>query len=125
MIQTNKRLLVTNVILLVLYWLLTFFWLNDVYLFKWASHNWKFSLGLWAIVLILMLFRKWRTSSLVSSTLVLGLFVGQYLGDYIKSVDTSEHVTHKGFFIWVLMVLFSLVLGLIIERKAKDKTYGI
>ena len=60
--------------------------------------------------------QKWRTSSLVSSTLVLGLFVGQYLGDYIKSVDTSEHVTHKGFFIWVLMVLFSLV-GLIIERK--------
>lgn len=97
------------------------------YLFGWAIHNWKFYLILSVIPLLLLLFNKQLVSVSISAGIVLGLFIGNYLGAFIRKLNMAKvvegmtnqekarlHLNH-GFSIWIVIILLSIIIGVIVQ----------
>lgn len=101
--------------------------LADEYLFEWLAFNYKFYLILVFIPILLAILNKEIISILMTFGITTGVFVGNYLGGYLKKLNIAKITdsmspgeiymlrSHKGFYIWMAIILFSLVLGVFIE----------
>ncbi len=128
---------VIEIFILAVTGLLAFTALNKEYLFQWAAHNWKFSLLLVAVALVLILFNKQLVSAFMTAGIVLGIFVGSLIGNIIKDLNVAKITEgmqaeeryrlrhHPGFEIWMGVILLSIAAGIIVQviasRRPKNR----
>ena len=109
--------------------------LADVYWFDWTMHN-KY-LFIWVGVIVLVIAKKNIMSIFIAYGNVLGIVLGQYLGDPIQAsniklisdIMTAEEVAkayhHPAFEIWFttifICVITSIIVNAILERKQVKK----
>lgn len=99
---------------------------SNKYLYKWtADHKYLY---IWIIILILTIYRQHIIALLLTCGNVIGVLIGQSLGDYIRNenmkkiteIMTAEQVyhlqKHYGFVIWILTLFAFLVIGTIIQK---------
>ncbi|WIV12717.1 hypothetical protein [Proteiniborus sp. MB09-C3] len=122
---------IIEVFILVVIALLAFTVLNTEYLFEWAAHNWNFYLFLGAIALLLLFLNKRFVSAFMTTGIVVGIFVGNYLGRLIKGFNEGKIVEgmkaeevyrlrhHPGFEIWIGVILLSIVIGIVMQMIGK------
>lgn len=107
--------------------------LKEEYLFGWAIHNWTFSLVLCLVPLFLILINKRMVSTFMSIGIVGGLFIGNYLGDYLRTLNVAKitpemsnqeianlHLNH-GFVIWIAIIIGFVIVALIAEFLVRKK----
>lgn len=112
--------------------------LNGEYLFGWAAHNWSFYLILSAIPILLTLFNKTKAGIIIATGITGGIFVGNYLGNYIKEANTRKIIEgmtgeelhrisqHPGFVIWMIILIVSLLIGSVVQMiitKGRRKVF--
>ena len=119
--------LIVHAIILGIIELLAFTVLNEDYLFEWVAHNWIYYLILAAVVLLLVVFDKKIVSVCMTAGISLGIFIGSFLGNTIKLHNMNKIVEsmtgeeiyrlrhHYGFEIWLGIILFSFVIGFMIQ----------
>ncbi|OLR64160.1 hypothetical protein [Peptoniphilus porci] len=111
---------------------------NNVYVFEWTSH--RYYLYLWLGVLILTYLDKKYISYAITLANVIGLFIGQYLGDYIQSINIAKITNntdaeniyrlskHYGVFIWIFSIMLAILIAIMIGfikryKKLKNLSY--
>ncbi len=100
-------------------------------LFVWMAEN-KYCY-IWILSFLFILFRKYILSYCVTFGNILGIFIGQYLGDYIRNIR-MEKITpfstveqkwylsmHYGVAIWIIVILIFLIIGLVVSRIINKK----
>jgi len=99
--------------------------LQNVYLIKWAAHN--YFLFIWILVIIFSLLQKKYISFAITIGNLIGIIIGQLLGDMIRNkrilmindaMDEGQKYFlshHYGAFIWFITVIIFLVTGIILE----------
>ena len=110
---------------------------SDEYLFGWATHNWKLYLILSIIPLLLLFFKKQLVSVFMGTGIVVGLFIGNYLGDLIRKLNMEkvvEGMTNQeiarlhhdpGFSIWIVIILLSIIIGVIVQTIISKRRVNI
>ena len=118
---------VIEVLILSVAYLLAYTIFSNECLFGWITHNWKFYLILSIIPLLLLFFKKQLVSVFMSTGIVIGLFIGNYLGDLIIKLNMAKVVggmTNQemarlhhdpGFSIWIVIILLSIIIGVIVQ----------
>lgn len=113
--------------------LLAFTVLNKEYLFGWAAHNWEFYMALGGIALLLLFSNKQFVSTLMTVGIAVGIFIGNFLGGAIKGFNALKIVEgmkaeevyrlqhHPGFEIWIAVILFSIVVGIVMQITTAKK----
>lgn len=110
--------------------------LNSEYLFEWIAHNWMFYVGLCVIAYLPLLFDKQYVSILMTDGIVVGIFVGNYVGAFIRDINISKITDqssaeeiyrlqhHPGFEIWMGCIVVGIILGVIVQKRfgKRDKT---
>lgn len=134
--QKNKKLwhAFIQMIIFILTFVISRKYFNNVYVFEWTSH--RYYLYIWLGVLILTHLDKKYISYAITLANVIGLFIGQYLGDYIQSINMAkitnntdaENVyrlsTHYGVFIWIFCIVLAILIAIMIgfiNRYKKTK----
>lgn len=133
----NKKL--RHALIQMLIFILTFVisrkYFADVYVFEWTSR--RYYLYIWLGVLTLTYLDKKYISYAITLANVIGLFIGQYLGDYIQSINMAkitnntdaENVyrlsTHYGVFIWIFCIMLAILIVIMISfinrcKKTKE-----
>jgi len=124
---------VIEVLIFPVVFLLAYTIFSDEYLFGWAIHNWKFYLILSIIPLLLLFFEKQLISVFMSTGIVVGLFIGNYLGDLIRKFNmakVAEGMTNQeiaklhhnpGFSIWIVIILLSIIMGVIVQTTISKR----
>lgn len=109
--------------------LLAFTSLESEYLFGWVSHNWTMYLLLCAVPIVLLIGRRPFMSACMSAAIILGLFIGNYLGamlraynikqitDEMNAEEVARHYRNNGFSIWMAIVLVGFILGIGFEVR--------
>lgn len=119
--NTNDKL--KQAIIQMLIFILTFVisrkYFADVYVFEWTSR--RYYLYIWLGVLILTYLDKKYISYAITLSNVIGLFIGQYLGDYIQSINMAKITNntdaenvyrlsmHYGVFIWIFCIMLAVL----------------
>ena len=99
--------------------------LRDVYLFEWMRReNYLF---VWIIVAVVALFGKYYAAGIITGGYIVGIIVGQVLGDFINT-QTIKKITddmpyeqvdslmsHYGFQIWAVVFLISIIVACIVQ----------
>ncbi|BCJ94459.1 hypothetical protein acsn021_20280 [Anaerocolumna cellulosilytica] len=132
--KQNKIIwVVLEVIVLAIILLLGFTVLNTEYLFAWLAHNWAFYMLLGFIALSFLLLNKQYVSLCMTAGIITGIFIGNYLGRFIKGVNVSKIVEdmnteeiyrlrhNPGFEIWIGIILIFIVIGSIIQITISKK----
>lgn len=98
---------------------------DGVYVFRWTSR--AHYAYLWLIVPLLTLWNKKYVAYSITIANTLGIFIGQYLGDYRVAVNEAKITpnmsvgqiyvlrSHIGVFIWIYGVLLSVFLGIVLQ----------
>lgn len=106
-------------------YLLSMTLLNKVYLFEWTARN--LYCYVWAIAAVLIVFDKLIVSYFVTFGNLIGILIGQFLGDFIRSQrmklitpETTSDVEyflsyHYGAFIWAITILVCLAAGIVAQ----------
>lgn len=96
------------------------------YLGGWIYHNKNFYIILAVIAIIITIFNK-NIGYFMTLGNICGLICGRFIGDYIKyknilkitaqtSVEEEYFLrSHKGFFIWILCIIISILIACLIE----------
>lgn len=129
----DKRKNISHILIQLLVFATTFIlskiFFQDVYLFEWASS--RMFLYTWIVVIILTYLGKYNFSYAITISNTLGLFIGQYLGDwiiernqsYVSTSMTNEEIyrlnTHHGVFIWIICIIISILLVWIMKILKK------
>jgi len=109
---------------------------RSFYLFRWTADN-RY-LYIWVMVGFLIIFDKKNIACILTVGNVIGVLLGQFLGDYIQSINmakitpemtdemiwSSGLMSHPGFHIWIFTLFLSLVIALFIQTwllKAKEQ----
>lgn len=99
--------------------------LNDVYLLEWTARN-KY-LFIWVFVVIYIFANKRISAYALTIGNILGIIIGQLLGDYILRQNMGDMIpdidpeiayqltTHYGAFIWMAVVFVFAILGPVID----------
>lgn len=102
------------------------------YCFNWTAEN--NYLYMWALVLLLVFFKKYIIAYSLTIGNLFGVIIGQYLGDYILTINSSKitsytsneevyHLNyHYGAFIWIIIVIVFFAIGIIVQYKWMKKT---
>ena len=122
----NKKL--RHALIQMLIFILTFVisrkYFADVYVFEWTSH--RYYLYIWLGVLILTYLGKKHISYAITLSNVIGLFIGQYLGDYIQSINMAKITNntdaeniyrlskHYGVFIWIFCIILAILIAIMV-----------
>jgi len=108
-------------------------WLGDLYLFGWTAGN--YYCYVWVIACLFSFFGKNTIGVSITAGAVLGVFIAEPLGEYIRSVNMSK-ITEEtdaqrqallsinpGWYIWLLMILAAFFVGILITviRNLKKK----
>lgn len=124
------NILVTLLIYFLIYYLSHIFFLD--YLFVWTA-NYKYCY-IWALSFLLILVQKPVISYCITLGNVLGIFIGQYLGDYLRAVSMSKitqystpeerwHLSlHYGVLIWIIVIVLLSAIGLLYTIYTKNKS---
>lgn len=106
---------------------------KDEYLFGWAIHNWTFFLILCLVPLFLVLINKRLISTFMSIGIVGGLFIGNYLGDYLRAINIAKitpEISNQeiaklhldpGFFIWIAIIIGFAIVSVLAELLTRRK----
>ena len=96
------------------------------YLFVWTADN-KYCY-IWIFSFLLIFMQKSVLSYCITFGNILGIFVGQYLGDFMHSIRMSkitEYTTaeerwrlslHYGVLIWIIVIIFVFTIGFLYTR---------
>ena len=118
-----------EIIIMVLFYLASSTIFNKLYLFEWFSHNYTFYLVLCFISLVPIILNKNIVSLFLTSGLIVGTFIGQFLGDILlvlttnkinssTSVEQVQYLSsHRGFYIWIIVTIISFVMGIFLDKK--------
>lgn len=111
--------------------------LSHVYWFEWTARH--YYLFLWGIVILFVLWDKPVIAALLSLGNLLGILIGQFLGDGIRAINISrikpdmsaEKVSrmyhHPAFEIWLITIGICLLIGILIHlsfSKSLNKRRG-
>ena len=92
-------------------------------MFVWTAQN-KYCY-IWVLSLLLILMQKPLISYCITLGNILGIFIGQYLGDHLRAVSMSKitqystaeeqwHLSlHYGVLIWIIVIVLVSAIGLI------------
>ena len=121
----SGKILLNILVTLLIYFLI--FYLSHTlfqdYLFVWTAQN-KYCY-IWVLSLLLILMQKPLISYCITLGNILGIFIGQYLGDHLRAVSMSRitqystaeeqwHLSlHYGVVIWIIVILRASVVGLL------------
>lgn len=84
-----------------------------------------------------MLFKKQLVSAFMSTGIVVGLFIGNYLGDLIRKLNMEkvvEGMTNQeivrlhhdpGFSIWAVIILISIIIGVMVQTIISKRRANI
>lgn len=134
--QKNKKLWHSfiQMIIFILTFVISRKYFNNVYVFEWTSN--RYYLYIWLGVLILTYLDKKYISYAITLANVIGLFIGQYLGDYIQSINMAKITNntdaenvyrlsmHYGVFIWIFCIVLAILIAIMIgfiNRYKKTK----
>ncbi|MBD5384164.1 MAG: hypothetical protein HDR72_04090 [Ruminococcaceae bacterium] len=96
--------------------------LNEVYLFEWTARN--LYCYVWVAVAVLIVLDKLKAAYAVTTGNLLGVIIGQYLGDFIKAQrvnlitpETTPDMAHElsmhyGAGIWAITVIVCAAAGI-------------
>lgn len=99
------------------------------YLFLWTAAN-KYCY-IWILSYLFLIFNKVIFSYCVTFGNIIGIFIGQYLGDYIQEIRMNKIISsstveerwylslHYGVAIWIITILLSFLVGLLLYKKQK------
>lgn len=79
--------------------------LSDIYVLNWTAQN-RY-VYLWIPILLLVIFEQRLLSYILTVGNIIGIVIGQILGDYLMDYH------HPGVFIWIEVVFFSLIIGIL------------
>lgn len=121
----SGKILLNILVTLLIYFLI--FYLSHTlfqdYLFVWTAQN-KYCY-IWVLSLMLILMQKPLISYCITLGNILGIFIGQYLGDHLRAVSMSKitqystaeeqwHLSlHYGVLIWIIVIVLVSAIGLI------------
>lgn len=126
--MNTKELIVFTILQLasfvVIYILSRTIFLN-IYVLRWTAHN--YYLYIWMPVIILSLCERTIISLFITIGNIIGNILGQLLGDLMQYINmqkitdtmTEEQkymlMSHKGVYIWMLMIIIFMILGVIVN----------
>lgn len=129
----SGKILLNILVTLLIYFLI--FYLSHTlfqdYLFVWTAQN-KYCY-IWVLSLLLILMQKPLISYCITLGNILGIFIGQYLGDHLRAVSMSKitqystaeeqwHLSlHYGVLIWIIVIILASVVGLLYTFYVKTK----
>lgn len=129
----SGKILLNILVTLLIYFLI--FYLSHTlfqdYLFVWTAQN-KYCY-IWVLSLLLILMQKPLISYCITLGNILGIFIGQYLGDHLRAVSMSKitqystaeeqwHLSlHYGVLIWIIVIVLASVVGLLYTFYVKTK----
>lgn len=99
-------------------------WLKDLYLFEWTARNTY--CYVWAAACLFSFFGKNIIGISVTAGAVLGVFIAQPIGEYIRTVNISKVTadtdpqreallySNPAWLIWIIIILSALVIGIFI-----------
>lgn len=105
--------------------------LYNIYLYEWTSKH--LYCGTWIIMLILCVRKKVDVAWFITAGNVLGIVIGQLLGDFIKNIrmkkitvetsaeDVYQLSHHYGVFIWILFVFIIFLVGELLHKRKVSK----
>lgn len=115
---------------LILFYLTIDFY-NDLYFFEWSARN-SYMYN-WVLVSYLYLFNKDFLANNIVIANTIGVFIGNYYGDYLlkmsksKITDDMEPWTvyslssHRGWQIWIGILLLFMLVGIIFEKLNSNR----
>ena len=128
----SGKILLNILVTLLIYFLI--FYLSHTlfqdYLFVWTAQN-KYCY-IWVLSLLLILMQKPLISYCITLGNILGIFIGQYLGDHLRAVSMSKitqystaeeqwHLSlHYGVLIWIIVIVLVSAIGLIYMKKHRQ-----
>lgn len=131
----NKvRKILSNILITLLIYFLIYYLsctLFQDYLFVWTAQN-RYCY-IWVLSLLLILMQKPLISYCITLGNILGIFIGQYLGDHLRAVSMSRitqyspaeeqwHLSlHYGVLIWIIVIVLASVVGLLYTFYVKTK----
>ena len=129
----SGKILLNILVTLLIYFLI--FYLSHTlfqdYLFVWTAQN-KYCY-IWVLSLLLILMQKPVISYCITLGNILGIFIGQYLGDHLRAVSMSRitqystaeeqwHLSlHYGVLIWIIVIVLASVVGLLYTFYVRTK----
>lgn len=129
----SGKILLNILVTLLIYFLI--FYLSHTlfqdYLFVWTAQN-KYCY-IWVLSLLLILMQNPLISYCITLGNILGIFIGQYLGDHLRAVSMSRitqystaeeqwHLSlHYGVLIWIIVIVLASVVGLLYTFYVKTK----
>lgn len=130
----SGKILLNILVTLLIYFLI--FYLSHTlfqdYLFVWTAQN-KYCY-IWVLSLLLILMQKPLISYCITLGNILGIFIGQYLGDHLRAVSMSRitqystaeerwHLSlHYGVLIWIIVIVLVSVIGFLYTIYTKKKS---
>ena len=124
----SGKILLNILVTLLIYFLI--FYLSHTlfqdYLFVWTAQN-KYCY-IWVLSLLLILMQKPLISYCITLGNILGIFIGQYLGDHLRAVSMSKitqystaeeqwHLSlHYGVLIWIIVIVLVSAIGLNLQH---------
>lgn len=126
--------ILSNILVTLLIYFLIFYLSHTLfqdYLFVWTAQN-KYCY-IWILSLLLILMQKPLISYCITLGNILGIFIGQYLGDHLRAVSMSRitqystaeeqwHLSlHYGVLIWIIVIVLASVIGLLYTFYVKTK----
>ncbi|MBD5128526.1 MAG: hypothetical protein HDT43_01155 [Ruminococcaceae bacterium] len=124
-LKNKAAALIIGVVVFGVLYLLSRTVLESVYLFEWTSRN--LYCYVWVLAAALIVFDKLIVSYSVTLGNLLGVVIGQYLGDFIKAQrvkeitpETTPDMVHElsmhyGAGIWAITVLACLAVGITVQ----------
>ena len=130
----SGKILLNILVTLLIYFLI--FYLSHTlfqdYLFVWTAQN-KYCY-IWVLSLLLILMQKPLISYCITLGNILGIFIGQYLGDHLRAVSMSRitqystaeeqwHLSlHYGVLIWIIVIVLESVICFLYTIYTKKKS---
>lgn len=133
--RKDRNILIFEMIILLLIMGLSLSILKDQYLFDYLNHNWIFALIISLIPITFLAFNKQIASIISFLGISIGLFVSNYLGEFIHTQNVAKISSsmnpeelarlqnYPSFYIWISIILTTLIIGLLAQKfyKQKDK----
>ncbi len=130
----NKKFITYLLVALpfIIIYILSKIYFTEYYLFEWTTRH--YYCYIWVLAFVLILFKKELYSFALSISNVLGIVIGQFLGDFLRNQNmlaiTSETDNetiyrlsqHKGVMIWIITMMITIavvyVINYIVRRKS-------
>lgn len=131
--KDKHKNIVFQVIIFVMICYLAYRSFRNEYLFGWLIHNYKFFLLMVSIPLIFAFLGKEIVASFITAGITFGIFIGNFGGNILNSYNKKKIIEgmsaekiyqlnyHYGFFIMIIIIFVFFVVGLVFEKRNKNK----